>query len=66
MTRLELFVTVNMHGSMPSYINREIVIPASLRVTQPLYFMQLQELCTFDKVGSDAKMLGQLLMDEIR
>ena len=65
-TRLELFVTVDLKGFLPSWITNTIIIPGSLRVTVCYYFMHIKEYEDYDKAGQDAKTLGQMFMDSVR
>ena len=65
-TKLELFVTVDMKGLMPTFVTRTVILPVSLSVGLSLYFMEIKEHTDYDEGGEDAKMLGQLFMDELR
>ena len=65
-TRMELFMTLDMKGFIPSYLTNSIVIPTALRVSQTLYFMQIKEYSDYDSAGEDAKVLGQLFTDSVR
>ena len=62
-TQVELFVTVDLKGLVPSWITYTIVIPTALRVNFALYFLQIKEYHEYDEAGEDAKMLGQMFMD---
>ena len=53
-TKLELFVTIDLKGSIPSFITNTIVIPTGLSVIEPLYFLHIKEYEDYDKGGGMA------------
>jgi hypothetical protein len=63
-TRIELFVTIDLMGSIPGWINRTLIIPAALTVSFPTYFLQNKEYNEYD--AQDATRIAQYLMDQIR
>ena len=65
-TRIELFTTIDLKGSMPTYIARTFVIPASINFSAPLYFMHIKLYEDYDSAGEDAAMLAQLLFNGMR
>ena len=66
-TNFTLMFTMDLKGNIPSYITNNYVIPGNLEI--PLvyqrYFQLIKPMSEFDKNGEDAKMLAQLLLDDI-
>ena len=65
-TKLELFVTLDLKGFIPTFLTNSVVIPVVLRASAPLHFIQIKDYENYDAAGEDARALGQRLIDETR
>ena len=66
-TRLTITFTMDLKGSIPSWVTNSFVIPSNLviPVLYQKFFLFQKPLRDFDEKGENASMLAQLLIDDV-